>query len=480
MIFISHFTNVRKMRNQLLKKCFGNDVAGIINEYLQNKVLYGTREYVVTGIMQESSLLDACSDDVKIQLEMFENEFRLLNVDDFDIVRYLTDSENDINHMYKVLGYFGLETQISELNMHVFYLELFRNPGYQGDALDFYMQLRKNQFSSNTRITEKFFEKNLDKVDWNLLASNISVSESFLARHSDKLNWFYVSRRSNLSPSFLDAFGNLLHVSELLQHKNIPASYYETKLSFMDAGDLRYVSQKLEMTVDFVRRNRAYIDTHYLCLNDSIPEQYFEELVRENFDNVSWHWLCGNRNISEDFFERHIRRVEWMCLCRNKNISEEFYIRHWNHLDWESLSANEGLSEKFFLKYIQYISPKNYCKNRNASVVVLEKFIRYIDWWTCVGNSGIPESFFTKYLMCLTENEWGMLSLSNRLSVNFILDNLVNVTREPGWFHNKNLSVEFVMRYIQQVQFRKTEWVYKLDFTFETKRKYITNMWMIN
>ena len=43
--------------------------------------------------------------------------------------------------------------------------------------------------SINNNISDSFFERHLDRVDWRWLSQNINVSEEFFERHLDNVIW---------------------------------------------------------------------------------------------------------------------------------------------------------------------------------------------------------------------------------------------------------------------------------------------------
>jgi len=45
--------------------------------------------------------------------------------------------------------------------------------------------------SGNSNISEAFFEKHINKVNWPCLSENTNISEAFFEQHIDKVDWDY-------------------------------------------------------------------------------------------------------------------------------------------------------------------------------------------------------------------------------------------------------------------------------------------------
>ena len=163
-------------------------------------VIYGQNEYTLSEFMKCCELFKACSEEniFQLHLSMFESEFKLLNSGKFDVTKYNTVDE--INYIYDVLGYFGIESLIIELNEHVYFLEIIR---LQIDDDDFFVNCIKLLLSKNTKLSELFFERRLHIVHWEVLCRNTNISEEFFQRHLDSVQWLSLCKNTNISEEFL-------------------------------------------------------------------------------------------------------------------------------------------------------------------------------------------------------------------------------------------------------------------------------------
>ena len=117
----------------------------------------------------------------------------------------------------------------------------------------------------NKKSVEAFFERHIDKVNWDYLSRNRNISEAYFERHIDKVNWVYLSSNENISEAFF-------------------------------------------------KRHIDKAEWEYLSSNRNISEAFFERHI----DKIDWDYLSSNRTISEEFFERHIDKVDWDYLSENK------------------------------------------------------------------------------------------------------------------------------------------------------------------
>ena len=185
----------------------------------------------------------------------------MLNSGNFNVENYNTVEE--INNLYDVLGYFGIDSYIKILNEHVYWLEINKIPYNIDSKKDIFQSNIIANISTNTKLSQDFFEKHIDIVNWDKLCKNTNLSDSFFERYIHSLNWFSLCQNTNISESFFEK-----HI-----HR-----------------------------VNWVG----------LCQNTNISEAFFEKHI----DMVNWILLCENTNISEDFFEKYINRIHlhWYSL----------------------------------------------------------------------------------------------------------------------------------------------------------------------
>ena len=86
-------------------------------------VIYGNRKYVISEFMlRESSLIKETilsTGEYEIHLSLFEEEFVHLN-NSYPSKFSECKTVEEVNHMYNVLGYFGLDNLIQRLHTMVF------------------------------------------------------------------------------------------------------------------------------------------------------------------------------------------------------------------------------------------------------------------------------------------------------------------------------------------------------------------------
>ena len=281
----------------------------------------------------------------------------------------------------------------------------------------------------NTNISEKFYEYNIDKVNWCELCKNTNMSEAFFERHLDKVIWGALCGNTNMFEAFFE-------------------------------------------------RHLDKVNWCELCKNTNMSEAFFERHLDRIYDSY-WIVLCQNTNMSEDFFERHIDKVLWRRLCQNTNISEAFFERHLDKVDWESLYSNTNISEAFFERHIQNLIKNNkyygwvelnknsngcfdqliylvdhidqnieimwlrLCKNTNLSETFFERHLDNIVWSALCENTNISEAFFERHLDKLDEDCWEYLCKNTNISEAFFKRHIDKVVWK-SIFYNKNISHSFI------------------------------------
>ena len=112
-----------------------------------------------------------------------------------------------------------------------------------------------------------FYEKYINKLNWNNISRNKNIPIEFYEKHIEKLNWEYISRNTNI------------HIS-----------FYEKNLSKLD----------------------------WLCIstNTNIPMWFYEKHI----EKLDWYWISNNPNIPIWFYEKYINKFSiksWPYISRN-------------------------------------------------------------------------------------------------------------------------------------------------------------------
>ena len=388
-------------------------------------ILYEERKYLISEFMLSNSnlikeiLLN--SNDTEIHMSMFENEFKALNSQTFNITQCKT--VEDINKSYQLLGYFGIDSLIYELDIHVLITEMFRESNNH-----FYKFARMIQFSS-LPLNETLFERYLEKIHWKTLCKNTSVPEEFLEKHLNLISWRELSENSGISEGFFE-------------------------------------------------RHLKNVQWYFLCKNEGISEAFFER----HFDKLVWVFICQNTNMSESFFERHLEMVNWRGISKNSALSEEFFNKYIRNLDWDVVCVNTNISEEFFERNIRRCDFSLLSMNISLSEAFFEKHLDRVDWYWLSQNSNMSEEFFERHLDLVHPK---CISRNKNISESFYLKHFNKLEWkdekwEDGLIYNPNVTLEFIIEHFPEVidvDYHLLP-VYKINFD-NLKGKYCSNSWII-
>jgi hypothetical protein len=96
--------------------------------------------------------------------------------------------------------------------------------------------------SSNTNLSEKFFEKNIHLVNWYYLSANPGLSEKFYKKYINNVNWITLSQNPSMSEVFFEKYINQCHIETLItnislsdefikKYKNLDDKPFELNIS---------------------------------------------------------------------------------------------------------------------------------------------------------------------------------------------------------------------------------------------------------
>lgn len=318
-------------------------------------------------------------------------------------------------HVRQGLAYFGCMVLINKLQEELY---KYRKKELKKEVEQFfekYIEYLPNQYwedlSLNPCLSEEFFEKHKDKVDWNSIFGNPNLSEEFFEKYIDKVNWYRLC--SIISEQFFEKYKD------------------------------RIFSEDVERDSILWKR---------LCMNTNLSEEFFEKYI----DKLEWWYILENPSISEEFFERHWDRVKefksayirnpgsesfiekigkkellpsprlqhWFLLeiSKNKNLSPQFIERqvvnimeHNKNILYTSLISEINVTEEFIEKYMDVIDFDQLCHNPHVSEQFFEKYIDKVNWYHLSQNPNISEQFFDKYKIYTEE----YVKLNNNLSPAF-------------------------------------------------------------
>jgi hypothetical protein len=287
-----------------------------------------------------------------------------------------------------------------------------------------------------------FFERHLDRVNWNYISANSHLPTDFFRRHEDKVNWNILSGNTAVPVELLER-----HLHELMrleifnssltseffekhpEHKYWPIANLTNKCNpeigaaKFSVGELCSDSRVSVTTLESFRDKLMDVYSTNMSRNDVIPIEWLEKnnkIVWENiFDSrtlsLEWleqnsakiqprhyWWICENETIPFEFFEAHIENVYWETLTMNESIPPEFFERHFEEIPVKSISLlahNRNLPVEFFEKNAKkFVSWPDVLSSSKLSYEFLNRYLPYLDWERVSENESTPIEFLEEHL----------------------------------------------------------------------------------
>ena len=185
------------------------------------------------------------------------------------------------------------------------------------------------------------------------------------------------------------------------------------------------------------------------------PLEYFTE---EKPSSILMY-IEQNPNLTPEFIERHIDNWEWDELSRHPNITPEFIGKHidrdWN---WMKISININITPEFIEKHLD----KRWCwrtlsNHPNITQEFIEKHLdKRWDWYTLLNRPNITQEFIDKHI---DKKHINMHIKKDKHEINIkFIDNIIKNGNYVNWSiisKNRYITMEFIERYIHNIDFRK-------------------------
>jgi hypothetical protein len=340
--------------------------------YPESTYYLNQKELNKIGMFQ--AILENDPEEKEVELTIGETALQLCLNKNIKIEFNITDKKNrgQVVELVDELGY-----------LDCVYLDEF----VQEISLEITGQIRK----TNSKNVEKFFEANLDKVDWRGISRNPNISINFFSRHADKIQWLYLSANPGISYQFLTQHMDKVNWDGLSANRNIPSSFLianSNKISW------RNLSGNSSIPVEFFQRHLNQIDWRLLSANPNIPLDFFIA----NIDLVDWRGLSENPNIPLDFFIANMENINWVHLSANAGVPFDFLYQNMDKVSWRGLSANTSVPLDFFLENFDKIDWYEFSANSSIPLKIFFKNLEKINWYKLSFNVFL----YNKYAMINT------------------------------------------------------------------------------
>lgn len=115
--------------------------------------------------------------------------------------------------------------------------------------------------SSNTKLPESFFERNVTRLYWPGILNNRSIPLSFYEKHLDKISWYYLPYNSSVPLSFYEKHLDRINWCDLSKSRYVSLTFLENHL---DRVDWKCLSENPSLPLSFVRTHLDKFDKDIL------------------------------------------------------------------------------------------------------------------------------------------------------------------------------------------------------------------------
>ena len=280
-------------------------------------------------------------------------------------------------------------------------------------------------FCKYQMLETTFIEKHIDKIDFFTLSSNEFITHDMIEKYCIKLNWKELCKNNVIPWKFLYRNIDLIieenALAELYSHEQIPLDHIlRIELQFNKCTDITLMLTKKKMTYEFIKKCQAHnlITEHNF---DHLWENpYLEiEFVRDYIDKVNWQKFCGNiKDMEETLLSNiyYINITTWKMYC--------WMFLGWPHPHWTALCSNPHISEKVFdiiigsdIFLADRIDWNALCKNNNISEGFFFYYSHKINWTSICYNKNITTKFFELFI---EKVDWNTIHMNPNLTIEFI------------------------------------------------------------
>jgi hypothetical protein len=316
--------------------------------------------------------------------------------------------------------------------------------------------------SDNWLLSTEFFRKHEDKVDWMKLSGNPSIPIDLLENHLNDLDWMYLSYNSVVPIEFFEKYYRVL--------KNKPGYFNEktfwvcifmthaiTPELFKKCGDLSTLCSSPYTNMEMLEtyKKESKLDTicyKWMIENRMIPDDFFD---RSKFSDSEWFNACLDRFPTSERLELHIEefaedeKESWCRICMNKNVPIDFLDRHTDKIQWNVLVTNRAIPGEFFDRHFdKFSSDKRIVRALAAHPKMyaefFEKHARYVDWHVVLSNCKLSQDFLRRYYDFL---DWGSISGNNSVPVEFLEEQLNKIDWHKLCLSQRNIFTRTLITY---------------------------------
>lgn len=216
------------------------------------------------------------------------------------------------------------------------------------------------------------------------------------------------------------------------------------KLSRGEKARWKDLSNRTDLTVDFLIENKDKLDFKVICKNIKIDRNV---ILGELIDYVDWTSiiLYHHDSLHDEDFWNNCWRVNWRSVSYSQNLTEEVISICPEQLDWQVVIARHKYDEEFLTKYSKFLDWNQVISMQKLSMEFIEnnseklrpyKYAVYM-------NQKFTEDFMRKYKDKL---DWDLISRYQNLSLEFIEEMSDYVDWNWISIRQKKMDKEFILR----------------------------------
>lgn len=206
--------------------------------------------------------------------------------------------------------------------------------------------IAKYNLCFNDNISENFFRRNPELINWRHIWCNKNISEKFARDYIRRVNWKAISS-ANMSVEFFEEYIKKLYLPDLCYNKYIPESFFQKHIQLLRLY-WEYIFSNPNISEEFLQKNIEEITSYDFIKLISI-NKVSEEFVNRNistqlsiyYPTKKYHWY--NSNLSIPFYEKYIHLVSTI-----SNISIYKIIqgcKKYKYNSWKKLNVSDDSSE---------------------------------------------------------------------------------------------------------------------------------------
>ena len=365
-------------------------------------------------------------------------------------------------------------------------------------------------------LSEKFINKNLNKIDWDYILESQKLSEDFLEEFIDNSTnnqKILISAYQKLSEKFIKKHLENLSLSNILKNQKMSEDFLGEFIENSTNSQKFLISTNQKLSEEFFLKHESRFDWEYIMnnqkisikvlkdkvsmitpsyiKNNKISEKEIINIIENNHFNIELKDIFLKLKMSEEFIEKYSNKSNWKIISQNQVLSEEFIERHIKDIDMREIVSNQVLSEEFIERHIKDIDMISVGIHQVLSEKFIIKYENKFVWDDIEKHQVLSEEFIERHIngtyikICKyqTLSEEFILRNSNKISLTYLYENknFILTTKISKEYHKEinfnqcskylNMTDEVISNYINNINWHELINNKKIDINILRKFK---------